>query len=715
MVFKDLDIEIRYRSNHHQIAKDFYIPVLGCCKIYKRATGYFSTSALVALSHGLASMAKNGGHIQVICSPALSKEDIKAINIGYKTREDIFNRVLSESLTKPVTEFEEERLNMIANLVAKGIMDFKIAFMENDTGLNVYHEKIALFEDYDGNKIGYAGSMNESENGIDENFESFYTFLSWKDPEGRIQTIEHDFNEMWENNTDKIQVIPFPKLVIEKLMQYRKREIDYTIDYREFRIEEMIKPKPKFAIPEGVTLRPYQNDAIRNWKNQNWKGIFNMATGAGKTFTALGAMVRLAEENDDSLAVFIICPYIHLVSQWEEDVVVWGFDPIIAHSKSPDKNWEITLRKAYQRFRKENRPFICITTLDTFSDDKIQQYITRFTNEQKVLLIADEAHNLGAKRISKLLPYNISFRIALSATIKRYMDLEGTKALYDFFGDECINYDLEKAINENTLVHYNYHPVIVLLQTDELEKYISETNKMKKCLITENGKLKLSKAGQQIAFNRTRILAGARNKIPLTLDLISRHLEETGILVYCGAAVTENEETAEEGRQIDLMTEALRQKFHMAVQKFTAEESLEERQNIKRYYITGQYQAITAIKCLDEGVNIPGIKIAFIMSSSRNPKEFIQRRGRLLRKAVGKEKAEIFDLITLPRDLKSIHPGDFESDRTIIIGELARIKEFGRLADNSYEADMVTSQIMTAYEVYFDIDEVMKEAEETYG
>ncbi|MCR5686300.1 MAG: DEAD/DEAH box helicase family protein [Lachnospiraceae bacterium] len=714
MAFTDLKIDIRYRSNHHQIARDFYIPVLGCCKMYKRATGYFSTSALVALSHGLAEMAKNCGHIRIICSPSLSKEDIKAINLGYKTREEIINRVLSESLTDPVSEFEEERLNMIANLIAKGMLDFRIAFMENDTGLNVYHEKIALFEDFDGNKIGYAGSMNESENGIDENFESFYTFCSWKDPEGRIPTIEHDFDEMWENRTDKIQVIPFPKLIIEKLMTYHKHETDYSIDRREFRIDDYIKPKPKFSLPDFVHLREYQKDAINKWEVQGWKGIYNMATGAGKTFTALGAMVRLAEKKDDYLAVFIICPYIHLVSQWEEDVVDWGFTPIIAHSKSPDRNWEQTLRKAFQRFRKENRPFICITTLDTFKDEKIQQYITRFTPDQNVLLIADEAHNLGAAQISALLPYNISNRIALSATIKRHMDAEGTQAIYDYFGDECINYDLERAIDEGTLVHYDYHPVIVTLQTDELNSYIADTNKMKKCLISENGKLKLSSIGQQLAFKRMRTLAGARDKIPVTLDLVSKHADETGILVYCGAAVTENEETAEEGRQIDLMTDALRQKFHMSVQRFTAEESLEERQNIKMYYITGQYQAITAIKCLDEGVNIPGIRTAFIMSSSRNPKEFIQRRGRLLRKCEGKTKSVIYDLITLPRDLTSIHDGDFESDKTIIIGELARIKEFGRLADNKYEAEKMMSDIMLAYGVYFDIDEAVKEAEENY-
>ena len=715
MSFKDLNIDIRYRSNHHQIAKDFYIPVMNQCKMYKRATGYFSTSALITLSHGLAEMVRNGGRIQIICSPQLSKEDIRAINTGYKTRDEILSKALSKSLTEPVNEFDEERLNMVANLVAQGVMDFRIAFMENDTGFNIYHEKIALFEDAEGNRIGFTGSNNESENGIDENFESFYTFCSWKGAEAATTTIEHDFDEMWGNNTKKIKVIPFPKLVIEKLLQYRKKDIDYSIDRREFRLDDMLKPQPNFTIPDSVTIRPYQNDAIAEWRAHDWHGIFDMCTGAGKTYTALGGMVRLAETKDDYLAVFIICPYIHLVSQWEEDVVDWGYRPIIAHSKSPDKKWEEKLLKAYIRFRDDNRPFICITTISTFTSDKIQQYMTRFTPDQHVLLIADEAHNMGAPRIAACLPHNVPYRLGLSATIKRHHDSEGTKSIYDFFGDECATYTLDTAIKKGTLVHYDYYPVIVTLQPDELDRYMAETKKLRKCLTTENGKTVLNQKGQQILYKRMRILAGAVNKIPLTLDLISKYTNETGVLVYCGAAQTENEMLAEEGRQIDLMTEAIQKQLHMSVRKFTADESLEDRQNIKKYFITGQYQVITAIKCLDEGVNIPGIKLAFIMSSSKNPKEFIQRRGRLLRRSDNKTHAVIYDLVTLPRDLSSVSPEDIETDRSIIIGELARIKEFGRLADNGYKADEVSGKIMDAYGVYYDIDEVMKEAEEQYG
>lgn len=227
--------------------------------------------------------------------------------------------------------------------------------------------------------------------------------------------------------------------------------------------------------------------------------------------------------------------------------------------------------------------------------------------------------------------------------------------------------------------------------------------------------MKISDAGKPVIYERTRLLAGAINKVSLLIDMFKDFKDDNNILVYCGATSVTDEETEEEKRQIDLITQKLKEIYHMSVQRFTAEENLKERENIKEYFAQGMYQVITAIKCLDEGVNIPGIKTAFILSSSRNPKEFIQRRGRLLRKSSNKKKAVIFDFVTLPRDLCDILPMDFEEDRAIIVGEIARIKEFGELADNREEADALINEIMTAYDMFFDVDEEIEKMEEYYG
>ena len=718
MGFQDLDIQLRYRSEVHNFPRDFLIPVLKETKLYKRGTGYFSTTSLIQLSTGLFEMVKNEGHIQLVCSPYLDANDVRAIDMGYKTRKEVIDQTMLRSIREPINYFEEERLNLIANLISQGMLDIKIAFLEDENGFRLYHEKIAIFIDAEGNKISYAGSANESENGLDGNFESIYTFSNWKDQSQKDAVIlaESDFDNMWENRTNKLHVCPFPEIVIKRLLQYKKDKIDWEIDRKQYNYKSFLKSQMKFFIPKGIKLFKYQLDAINKWQENEFKGIFDMCTGAGKTYTALAATARLSELKDEKICVFIVCPYIHLVSQWEEDVIKWtSAKLIIAHSKSPDSMWRENLFKAYKRFKKENTPFICITTNDTFSRQDIQQYVTRFSNKQNVLLIVDEAHNFGSINMQNVMPWNVQYRIALSATIKRYMDKTGTKSLENYFGEKCVQYSLEEAISDNKLVHYLYHPIPVYLTKSENYKYRKLSVELKKYIVKKNGKMIICDAGKPIMYERTRLLAGAINKVDLLMNLIKAYINEDGILVYCGAASVENEETGVEMRQVDLITKKLQKEYGMSVRRFTAEENLKERENIKKYFSQGLYQVVTAIKCLDEGVNIPGIKTAFILSSSRNPREFVQRRGRLLRKSPNKQRAVIYDFVTLPQNLDNVVSKDYEQDRSILISEVARIKEFGELADNREQADALINDIMTAYDTFFDVDEEIEKLEEYYG
>ena len=717
MSLEDITIAIRYRTNDSNFTTDFLIPALMETVLYKRAVGFFSTSALIDLSIGLFDLAKRGGKVQLVCSPELSEADIEAIEKGYKRRDEVINGALLSAITNPVTEFEEERLNLIANMIANGTLDIKLAFMTEFTGTNLYHEKIAVFIDEEGNRVSHTGSMNESHGGIVDNFESIYTFCSFRDASQQeaVSVAERDFDMLWANTTNKLEVVDFPEIVKEKLLKFKRDTVDFSIDIKEFHISDLLKSVSPFRIPEGIIFKDYQDKAVDSWFEQDCRGVFSMCTRAGKTWTALRCMVELAHRNNDHLATIILCPQIHLVSQWEEDAVNWGPEPIIAHSKSAQKDWVKALKRAFKRFRKEGKPFVCITTNDSFASEKIQPLIGSISPDENFLLIGDEAHNLGADRLSKVLPTNIANRIGLSATIERHMDRTGTKALFDYFGDEAINFELRDAIDKGALVHYDYHPIPVYLTAEELDRYQELTTQLRRYIVIENNVPKISEAGKLLLFRRNRILAGASNKVALLMELIEPYKNDKFILVYCGAAMTTDAESLEEARQIDLITSKLRNELKMSVQRFTAEESLAERTNIKKYFATGQYQAITAIKCLDEGVNIPGIRTAFILSSSRNPKEFIQRRGRLLRKAEGKDKAVIYDFVTLPRPLDDVVHGDYETDRSIIIGELARVDEFGELADNYLEAENMKDAIMDAYDVQIDIEAELEKLEENYA
>ncbi|MBQ2800544.1 MAG: DEAD/DEAH box helicase family protein [Lachnospiraceae bacterium] len=718
-MFTDINIDKRYRSNKNNIPCDFMIPMLMNATKYKRAVGYFSTSSLVNLSVGLAEMAKRGGHIEVVCSPKLSQEDLEAINYGYKAREKAFIEALDISLTNPVDEFEEERLNMVATLVAQGSLKFKLAFMERDTGINVYHEKIAVAYDENGNRISFTGSMNESENGLMNNFESIVVFCDWKseDQKQYIDEVEADFELLWKDNTEKVRVIEFPQIIIEKLLKFQKTQVDYDIEQKQFGADLKSLIKKKFVtMPSGISLMAYQKEAILKWREQEYIGIYDMATGTGKTYTALGSIEYLAKELENQIAVFILCPYVHLVGQWEEDVLAWGGKPIIAHSQSPDKQWEQHLIDSYKRFKTIKKPFVCITTNDTYTGDRLQSIIQNIKADMNVLLIVDEAHNVGAQKISRFLNENIKYRLALSATIERYQDKKGTEIIFKYFKEKCIEYSLNKAIEEGkALCNYEYHVIYSFLSPQELDRYNRITKELKNYMKYDNGKAKYTKAAQVKLFERKRILAGAKDKVGLLKEAMGAYRNEKHILVYCGATNMFDEDTETNEKQILKVSRMLETELGMDVHKFTAEENAEQRVTIKKCFEKGMYQVLTAIKCLDEGVNIPNIQTAFILSSSQNPKEFIQRRGRLLRKAKGKDRAVIYDFVTLPRPFGSIHYGDFETDKSIVIGEMIRIKEFSEVALNKAEGLNIIDEIQAAYGVSIDLEfEIEKRKEEEF-
>ena len=435
-----------------------------------------------------------------------------------------------------------------------------------------------------------------------------------------------------------------------------------------------------------------------------------MATGTGKTLTGLGAIAKLSEDLEDVLAVIIVCPYQHLVDQWVEDIVRFNIKPIIGYSSSPQKDWKKRLAKAVrdQKLRREKSFFCFVCTNATFANPYVQDEISKI--QSPVLLVVDEAHNFGAPSYAKLLDDRFTYRLALSATLERHRDDEGTALLYDFFGRKCIEYDLERAIDENKLTKYKYYPVPVYLTEDELQEYEQKSYEMSKCLIKgKDGKYKLNRHGEILAMERARIVAGASNKLDALREKIQPYKRDNNILVYCGATNVIDEKSdyssTDEAdiRQIEAVTRILGNECHMEVAKFTSQENMETRTIIKEQFQRGdRLQAIVAIKCLDEGVNIPGIRTAFILASTTNPKEYIQRRGRVLRKADNKPFAEIYDFVTLPRELDSVSALTAEQaqrDLSLVRNELARIREFGRLSMNSMEANSLIWDIKEAYHI----------------
>ena len=717
MSFQELDIKNEYRSLLDSVAKDFYIPLLSKAVKYQRAVGFFSSSCLVEISKGISELAKNGGKIQLVASPYLSDEDVEAIKSGYAMRDQVVKDAVRREMTEGKTPFEKARLNLLANLISDGVLDIKIAFTEDSDRMGMYHEKMGIITDAAGNRVAFAGSMNESATAMTLNYETIDVFCSWKGEEDRVVAKENAFASIWNDTEPNIKIIEFPELKQEIIEKYKRSVPDFEIDKKEYSpdIDTVLHTDlgiyteygPKF--PEWFKLHDYQDEAITEWQKRDYRGIFDMATGTGKTYTGLGALTTLSKNIDHKLAAIIVCPYQHLVEQWVEDILKFNIEPIIGYSESSQKDWQKRLKDAIrdQKLKVRGKEFFCfICTNATFSSDYVQTQLAKIKSD--TLLMVDEAHNFGAPYLSCLLFDNYKYRLALSATLERHNDEEGTAKLYDFFGEKCIEYTLDRAIEEKKLTKYKYYPVVVTLTEEELEAYDNLSYEIGKCIMKgKNGKMKLSSRGERLALQRSRIVAGARNKVTMLEEVIQPYIHDKHILVYCGATkgLEQNQDRSdvdsEDIRQIDIVTDLLGNKLGMDVSQFTSKESVEEREVLKREFSAGDtLKVLIAIKCLDEGVNIPKIKTAFILASTTNPKEYIQRRGRVLRLAEGKEYAEIYDFITLPygiEEVTSLTTAQVKRNSTLVKNELRRAEEFSRIAVNMVESASLIDEIKDAY------------------
>lgn len=737
MNLKDKYIKNEYRSLLDNVVQDFYIPLLKEAVSYKRAVGFFSSSSLVELTKGIASMAERGGRIQIVASPYLSDEDVEAIKKGYAAREEIIeNAVLRQISDETLDYYSMQRLNLLACLIAQGVLDIRIAYIERKNGIGMYHEKMGLIEDADGNVVAFSGSMNESATAMSINYETIDVFRSWGDEneKERVLLKQNAFQSIWTDSEPNIKVVEFPRISQALIDKYKRSAPNFAVDDEQFdsklprsrRFEDgqtvLTTAAVGARIPDTITLHEYQQEAIASWVGDNYHGIFDMATGTGKTYTGLGAIAKLSEDLDDKLAVIIVCPYQHLVEQWVEDIVRFNITPIIGYSSSPQKDWKNRLSKAVrdQKLRADKSFFCFVCTNATFTNDHVQEQIRKI--HSPVLLVVDEAHNFGAASYARLLDDRFTYRLALSATLERHRDEEGTAILYNFFGKKCIEYPLERAINEDKLTPYKYYPVVVHLNEDELGNYEQLSYEMSKCIIKDKrGKYKLNKHGEILALKRARIVAGATEKLDALREQIQPYIHDNNILVYCGATNVLDEHSdfsssdAGDVRQIEAVTNILGNEFGMDVAQFTSKENMETRASIKEQFQRGdRLQAIVAIKCLDEGVNIPGIRTAFILASTTNPKEYIQRRGRVLRKAPRKPYAVIYDFVTLPRPLDSVASLTTEQaqrDLALVKNELARLKEFGRLSQNSMDTNSLIWDIQEAYH----ITDESEEGESEYG
>ncbi|MEH6621166.1 MAG: DEAD/DEAH box helicase family protein [Dietzia maris] len=622
--------------------------------------------------------------MRLIASPHLTEEDTLDIERGYDIRSVIARNtehVLRVEDRDPVLD----GLGLLGRLIAEGQLDIKLAFVMRKGHIGIYHEKIGVFRDSVGDLVGFTGSSNETAGGLAANFESLEVYRGWVEGDGaRALNLETDFEELWANKTPSLSVIDFPAVARSHLIdlgRLRTSVLPAHDDALEPRTEVVDEPT-QLEIPGGLTIRDYQKAAVQSWLQNQGRGILKMATGTGKTKTSMMAATKLAEalkQRGEPLVLLILAPLQHLVDQWMAEVVEFGVRPVPVYESS--KKWPPLVEEQLTQIRLGQRPVIAmVATYDSFSGEKFQAILARIT--QPIMVIADEAHNLGSPAYRSRLPANATYRLALSATPERWFDDDGTDALINYFGPIVYELGLGDAIDMGALCRYNYLPRLVELNEHETELYIELSAQIAAAFAAgqdldddTNSPLGL------LLRKRAGVLGHAQGKLDALRHDLQARRDTWFQLIYCAEGSRPSHSGEPPGpNQLEHVMKLVGNELQLAAHDYTSKTPRPERKLLLSRFSTGDdLKVLVAMRCLDEGVDIPDARTGYLLASSSNPRQFIQRRGRLLRKAEGKSRAEILDYLAVPPPGA---PLNFDIERRLLTREFERANEFGKLSEN---------------------------------
>lgn len=709
-MLRDLNLKAVYRSEYDNLLEDFYIPVLSNSITYQRGVGFFSAAMLSYAAQGLSAFVKNDGRISLIFGGELELEDKLAIEQGYETKfiQEKLGKLIVATIENVDDSLFFRRLELLSWLVASGRLDIKVALKRQ----GMYHEKIGILTDSDNQQVVFQGSANESKNALlpDFNFESINVFPCWR-PElaDHFSPYLEGFERLWNNNSPNTLVVDFPDAAKDKLIKIAKRgrtpltpsierELwDKYIAKRDGRgpvISEFEGPRvPRLYKGDVFEIRPHQRRALEAWRAHNFRGIFAHATGAGKTLTAIYGLTRIFERTKRLFAVVVV-PYINLADQWVAELRGFNISPIQCYGSKA--GWHEQFSEFLTLYQTNAIPFVCIVVVNrTLQSPAFQQLLSQVPGDN-LLWIGDECHHHSSLGLSRSLPAQAKHTLGLSATPKHYLNEDLTQRIVQYYGTVVDEYELRDAISDKVLTPYEYYPQLVHLTTDESEDYFELSDKIAQAFAKTNyADNDEDPYLAALLMARARLLGGARNKIEKLRELLTGNDPSPLTLFYCGDGSVEGEDLDESQRQVEVISSVL-YKFGWKSSRFTSYETHEERRDILDQFRLGIIDAMVAIRCLDEGIDVPACRTAYILASARNPKQFIQRRGRILRRSPGKELAHIFDFIVhIPRQ----HSDSTDTERALVIRELERVAEFASLSVNHEHAVRVMRPILEEYDL----------------
>ncbi len=694
-----------YRTGSENEPLKFYLECLSNAEEFDLLLGYFSSAAINVLSLGFARFIHAGGKMRIVANHILSKNDKEAIIAG--TDEDIqipFDLHSISNIRDSLNDYGLHFFKCLAYLISS--KKLKIIFVKPKTK-GIAHYKDGIFRDKR-DSISFTGSCNFTAFGLIHNAESLNCHLSTDSETSKHKVFEDQiyFDNIFDGRATHLDYLDhldieeaivtefggsnLNELIIEEhqLLSKKLSEISTNVNTKKV-IEKLekelydISQEPRFPF---TNERDIQENAYSSWIANNRKGIFAMATGSGKTVTALNCILKQYKENGYYKAIIVV-PTQALALQWENEVKDFNFQNIL--STHTNSHWKKALTRYTTRSNSDqNKNIILITTYSTFNRKDIQSFIKNTKGIDSFTYIADEAHNVGSPTTLRHIPERILNRIGLSATPERIYDESGSEKLYNFFNSRppyyTYRYTMQQAIKDEILCPYEYHPIFVNLTLLELDQYKKITSKLRKFIDSKTGQYR--KEAEMLLLQRKRIIHKAENKKSAIVTLLDS-LDKGHKLGYTFVFVPEGFEPDysryddyeiqdDDKHIIDEYAEMFktrRYKYH----KFLG--GLADAQQVLRSFADGDIDVLLAMKCLDEGVDIPRAEHAIFCSSTGNPRQFVQRRGRVLRKSHGKEKAKIWDLIVVPPD---IYTESTSIEKNIFASEVKRIVNFAALAEN---------------------------------
>ena len=690
-MLKELNLKPVYDSAEHDLVQDLMVPLLNNSICYTRGVGFFSSGWLHIASKGLTKFVENSGKAKFVISPILSQSDWNAFELGEKARkDDKLKKILELNIEMLEKALKKDTLNTLAWMIADEILEFRFAIAKDPNSHCDYHDKVGVFIDSLGDIVAIHGSFNDSIKGS-LNGEAFSVFKSWES--GQLPYVEKHKNRLdllWDKGNSQFNIFKIPDAIKDRFIKLRYSDIrPYQIKSKNTYLKTDTKPA-HFA-----NLYGFQSEAIKSWVDSGCRGIFGMATGTGKTFTSLSAAVDRYNELG-KLGIIIQVPYLHLIEQWEKNCLKFNFHPILCSSEHG--KWHLDVKSKIQDFNINAIDNLCIlTTHATASTPKFIKSV-RNLNPEYTMIIGDEVHRLGSPSFKNAMIQYCALRLGLSATPKRWFDPLGTEEIFSYFGDVCFEFTLENAIGDY-LVPYEYHPILINLTDNEMEEYEDLSFKIFQLIsLRESGKRIDENQLKRILLARSRIVAGADNKLTTLLNLLSKQNQDcqnhkseiSHTLVYCAPG------------KHQAVLKAI-SNLGIRCHEFVHTVSIRDRQSVLKQFDEGDIQVLVAIKCLDEGVDVPSTRVAYFLASTSNPREFVQRRGRILRKQDGKNNADIYDFILVP-DKRNLALKR-EIDAGILKREMPRFAEFAAAALNEFEARKYLWKILDNYELLNLLDE----------